>query len=71
MPEREWHRPRPMPDAETMVEISKLNGMIWWLATELATDDVGKGGEAETWVGLAEKHWDLGLRSQTRFLNPT
>lgn len=57
-------------DIEEVTEIAKLNGMIWWLATELATDDVGKGGEPETWIELAEKHWPLGIRAQTRFLEP-
>lgn len=58
-------------DIDAMIEMARLRGMIWWLATELATDDVGKGGEAETWVGLAEKFWRQGLMSETRFLNPT
>lgn len=52
------------------IEASQLRGMIWWLATELATDDVGKGGEPDTWVALAEKHWRLGIRSETRLINP-
>lgn len=47
-----------------------MRGMIWWLATELSTDDVGKGGETETWIELAEKHWALGLRFQTRPIAP-
>jgi hypothetical protein len=38
-------------------EVNKLCGMIGWLASELATDDVGKGGDPQTWVELAERHW--------------
>lgn len=57
-------------EAQLHVTIAQLNGMVWWLATELATDDVGRGGEVETWLELAEKHWPQGLRSQTRFLSP-
>ena len=55
-------------DAVQAAREAVMRGMIWWLATELATDDIGKGGEAETWVALAEKHWELGPRSETRFL---
>lgn len=53
---------------ERIVEMTQLRGMIWWLASELATDDVGQGGDPEMWVALAEKHWRLGLRSETRFI---
>ncbi|QRY51778.1 hypothetical protein [Mycolicibacterium septicum] len=58
-----------LPTVEQALESAKLRGMIWWLASELATDDVGKGGEAGTWVDLAEKYWRQGLRSETRFID--
>jgi hypothetical protein len=50
----------------TPITVEQLRGMIWWLATELSTDDVGKGGEAQTYVELAEKFWKLGLQYEER-----
>lgn len=60
-----------LPNAETLLEIAQLNGMIWWLASDLAAEDGFGDGTAETWVALAEKHWRSGIRYQTRFISPS
>lgn len=48
----------------------QLRGMVWWLASEIAAEDVDEVGDhkssAEDWVELAERHWRLGLRGETR-----
>jgi hypothetical protein len=60
-----------LPDAETLVEMAQMRGMIWWLASDLAADDGDPNSTTETWVALAEKHWRSGLRYETRFLKPS
>lgn len=57
-----------MIDAEQVVYIAKLRGMIWWLASDLAADDGDDNSTSDTWVTLAEKHWQQGLRYETRFI---
>lgn len=52
-----------------ILEMTQLRGMIWWLATELSADSAGKDGDPDTWVTLAEKYWQQGLRSEMRFIS--
>lgn len=63
----EYH-PNKKPKPKTTTD--QLRGMIWWLASELATPDVGQGGQTESWIELAEKYWRLGLRFESRPLTP-
>lgn len=57
--------------ADLKIEMMKLRGMIWWLASDLAADDGDPNSTTETWVESAERHWRLGLRFESRPLAPS